>query len=403
MRVVQINLTARNGGTGRVCHGISSVLNENNIENYTLFSSGNSENPCEIKYTTDLKRKINAIISKVRGNYGFNSHLMTKKLIAQLEKIKPDIVHLHNLHAHNVNLKMLFNYFKKNPQIKLFWTFHDCWTFTGYCPHFDMIGCEKWKSGCGECPQKKHYSWFFDKSKKLYNQKKKLFTGLNLTIITPSKWLANIVKQTFFKDYEIKVINNGIDLNVFKPTESNFRRENNLESKYIVLGVADGWNKRKGLDAFIELAKILPDKYQIVLVGTNEKIDKLLPKNIISIHKTHSTEELAKIYTASDVFVNCTREETFGMVNIEALACGTPVATFNVGGCIECIDDGCGAVVNKNDIDAMHKKIVGICERERIFEINCITRAKKFDNMKKISEYIFLITKGNYNEEKHNL
>ncbi len=390
MRVVQINLTARQGGTGRVCYGISQALTENNIENYTLFSSGNSQNPYEIKYTSDFRRKINALISKVLGNYGFNSHLMTKKLISHLKKLKPDIVHLHNLHAHNVNLKMLFSYFKKNPQIKLFWTFHDCWSFTGYCPHFDMVGCEKWKASCGECPQKKQYSWFFDKSKKLYKRKKELFTGLNLTIITPSKWLANIAKQTFFKDYEIKVINNGVDLNVFKLTESNFRESYKLQGKHIVLGVADGWNERKGLDVFISLSKCLSNDYQIVLVGTDDKIDELLPENIISIHKTHNAQELAKIYTASDVFVNCTREETFGLVNIEALACGTPVVTFNTGGCPECIDDSCGVVVAKNDIEEAKKEIVRICEQKIFSCEDCVIKSQEFEKYSKYRECIKL-------------
>lgn len=390
MRVVQINLTARQGGTGRVCHGINNLLNECNIESYTLFSSNQSQSSFEIKYASDFRRKINALISKVIGNYGFNSHLMTRRLISHLKKLKPDIIHLHNLHGHNVNLKMLFKYFKKNPKIKLFWTFHDCWSFTGYCPYFEMANCEKWKSGCGACPQRKKYSWFFDKSKRLYERKRKLFEGLDFTITTPSKWLADVIKESYFKDYEIKVINNGVDLNVFKPTESNFREEYNLQNKYIVLGVSLGWEKRKGLDDFIELSKRLPENYQIVLVGTNKKIDKLLPDNIISIHRTNNVTELAKIYTAVDVFANPTKEEVFGLVNVEALACGTPVVTYNSGGSPECIDKSCGIIVSKNDIDGLEIAIKNICENKLFAEDLCIQRAKSLDNKIIYSEYMKL-------------
>ncbi len=363
-------------------------MTENNIENYTLFSSGISENSFEIKYATEGQRKFNALLAKILGNYGFNSHLMTKKLISHLKKLKPDIVHLHNLHAHNVNLKMLFKYFKENPQIKLFWTFHDCWSFTGYCPYFEMANCEKWKNGCGNCPQKKQYSYLFDRSRKLYNKKKKLFSELNLRVIAPSNYIANMAKQSFFKDYEIKVINNGIDLDVFKPTESDFRAKYGLENKYIVLGVASIWDKRKGLNTFIELSKRLPDNYQIVLVGTNDKIDKLLPENIISIHRTNSINELTEIYTASDVFVNPTLDEAFGMVNIEALACGTPVITYNSGGSPECIDEGCGAVIDKFDIDAIQRELLHICEDQPFLRKTCVERAKAFDKNKIFKQYI---------------
>lgn len=394
MRVVQINLTARSGGTGRVCYGIASALNEASIENYTLFASGESQNSFEIKYASDFRRKINALISKINGNYGFNSHLITKKLISHLEKLKPDIVHLHNLHGHNVNIKMLFTYFKKNPQIKLFWTFHDCWSFTGYCPYFEMAKCDKWKTGCKKCPQKNQFSWFFDKSKKLYDKKKELFTGLNLTIVAPSNYIANMAKQSFFKDYEIKVIHNGIDLDTFKPTESDFREKYNLKDKHIVLGVADTWDKRKGIDDFIELANRLPSDYQIVLVGTNDRIDKLLPQNIISIHRTENVKKLTEIYTVSDVFVNPTLDEAFGMVNIEALACGTSVVTFETGGSPETIDEKCGLVVEENDVDALRKGIIYVCEDKPYFKKDCRLRAiNNFEKKLTYQRYIGLYLK----------
>ena len=310
MKVVQINATCGSSSTGNVCVAISKMLVSNGVENYVFYSQGDDSYPLGKRFASRKYIKMQALKSRVFGNYGFNSKSLTQKIIDNIEKIKPDLIHLHNLHSHNCNLEMLFKYFKR-AKIKLFWTFHDCWAFTGYCPHFDMIGCDKWRTGCYDCIQRKEYSWFFDKSKKLYEKKRELFSGLDLTIITPSKWLAGLVKESFLKDYEVKVINNGIDLDVFKPTESDFREKYNLQDKKIVLGVAFGWGPKKGLDCFVELSKSLPENYQIVLVGTDKKVDKHLPKNIISIHRTKNQRELAKIYTAADVFVNPTREDTY--------------------------------------------------------------------------------------------
>lgn len=390
MKIVQINAVCGKGSTGKICVDISKLLTQNGIENYILYSLGKSDYPLGIKFTNEKYLKLQALKSRVFGNYGFNSKGATKNLINELEKINPDVVHLHNLHSNDINLAILFDYFKKNPQIKLFWTFHDCWTMTAYCTHFAMIGCDKWKTGCYDCEQRRPYSWFFDKSKKLYERKKAIFEGVNVTVVTPSKWLAGIVKQSFLKEYEVKVINNGIDLDIFEPTESNFREKYNLQGKKVVLGVAFGWGVKKGLDVFIELSKRLPKDYQIVLVGTNDDVDKQLPENIISIHRTNNQNELAQIYTASDVFVNPTREETLGLVNIEAQACGIPVVTFNAGGSPECISNNSGSVVEINDIDAMEKEIIHICEDNPYSKEKCVMNATKFNKHIKYLEYLEL-------------
>lgn len=389
MKIVQINSVCGKGSTGKICVAVSELLNEKGIENYILYSSGNSDYSQGIKYQNTFYTKIQALKSRVFGNYGFNSARSTRRLIREIEKINPDIIHLHNIHAHNCNLSLLFKYFKKANK-KLFWTFHDCWAFTGYCPHFDMIGCDKWQSECGKCPQKRYYSWFFDKSKKLFDKKKKLFSGLDLTIITPSKWLGELVKQSFLKDYPVKVINNGIDLNIFKPTESNFREKYNIKDKFILLGVAFGWGVRKGLDVFIELSKRLDDRFQIVLVGTDDSVYKQLPKNIISIHKTQNQTELAEIYSASDLFVNPTREENYPTVNMESVACGTPVLTFNTGGSPEMLDETCGAVVPKNDIDGLEKEILIVFVDRPFDKEDCLSKAKQFNKDDKFREYIEL-------------
>lgn len=390
MKIVQINATCGVGSTGKICVAVSEQLSKKGIENYIFYSAGSSDYPLGIKYVNETAVKFQTLVSRSFGNYGFESKGITKRLIKELDKIKPDIVHIHNIHAHNCNFEMLFDYIRKKG-IKAYWTFHDCWAFTAYCPHFDMIGCDKWRTGCNKCPQRKQFSWFFDRSTYLYNKKMAAIKGVNLTIITPSEWLASLVKKSFFKDFPVKVINNGIDLNIFKPTESNFKEKYALENKYIVLGVAFGWGERKGLDVFCELAKRLDgEKYKIVLVGTNDDIDKLLPENIISIHRTANQTELAEIYTAADIFANPTREEVLGLVNLEALACGTPVVTFKTGGSPECIDETCGAAAAKNDIDGMYNEIIRICEQKTIAAADCIAYSKKFDAADKFKEYVEL-------------
>ena len=389
MRVVQLNVTYGAGSTGKIAFSVSELLDNENIENYVLYSSGQCHKSNGIKYTTPNSIKIQTIIARVFGNYGFEAKGTTKRLVAHLEKIKPDILHIHNIHSHDCNLEILFKYIKAN-NIKTYWTFHDCWAFTGYCPYFDMVNCNKWKTECKNCPQKSKFSWFFDRSNQNFNKKKKLFKDLDLTIITPSKWLANLVKQSFLKDYPVKVINNGIDLNVFKPTESNFREKYNLKNKFLILGVAFGWGARKGLDVFIKLSKILDEKFKIVLVGTNDEVDKQLPDNIISIHRTVNQRELAEVYTAADLFVNPTREENYPTVNMESLACGTPVLTFNTGGSPEIIDETCGAVVPKNDTEALYNQIIRICTDNPYLKENCLKKSESFDMNNRFKEYVEL-------------
>lgn len=390
MKIVQINSVCGKGSTGKICVAVSELLTKKGIENYILYASGSTNYPLGRKYMSDFDVKFQALKSRIFGNYGFNSQLATKRLLKELKSIKPDIVHLHNLHGHNVHLGMLFSYLKEN-SIKVFWTFHDCWAFTGYCPHYDMIGCDRWKNGgCKNCPQKKHYTWLFDRSKTMYERKKTLFTGLDLTIITPSQWLADQVKQSFLKDYEVKVINNGIDLSVFYPRESDFRSQYGIGDKYIVLGVAFGWGVRKGLDVFIELSKRLDDRFQIVLVGTDDKVDKQLPSNIISIHRTNNQAELAEIYSAADVFVNPTREENFPTTHMESLACGTPVIAFNTGGCAEMLNENCGVVTEKENFDELTEMIVMACCETLFTKTYCILSARNYEQKEKFNEYVDL-------------
>ncbi len=388
MKVVQINATCGIGSTGKICVGISRIMTENNIENYILYSSKSDGYTLGIQCSNDLYIKFQALKSRVMGNCGFNSKAATKKIINELERLKPDIVHLHNIHGHDCNLEILITYLKNNG-IKLVWTFHDCWTFTGYCTHFVIANCDKWKYGCSECVQRKDFSYFIDKSAQLYKKKKQLFEGLDLTIVTPSQWLADIVKESFFKEHPVKVIYNGIDLSVFKPAEGSFREKYNIpQSKKIILGVSFDWGYQKGLDVFCELAKRLDcERYQIVLVGAERMRDAQLLDRVITVPRTKNQNELAEIYTAADVFVNPTREEVLGLTNIEANACGTPVLTFRTGGSPECIDNSSGAVIEINDIDTLEKEIIRICENELYSLADCRARAQKFDKNERFKEY----------------
>lgn len=394
MKLVQINATCGAGSTGRICVSISETLSAKAADNYILYASGQSDYVRGLRYMRHKEVKLQALRSRILGNYGFNSKAATRRLIMQLDAIAPDIVHLHNLHGHNCNLEILFSYFKEK-RIKLYWTFHDCWAFTGYCPHYEMVNCTKWQTGCQHCPQKGHFSWLFDRSPYLFKKKKEIFTGLDLTIVVPSDWMAKQVKQSFLHNYDIKVIHNGIDLSVFCPTESDFRQRYGCQDRFLILGVAFGWDARKGLDVFIEMAKRLDERFRIVLVGTDDRVDRQLPKNVISIHRTGNQAELAAIYTAADLFVNPTREENYPTVNMEALACGTPVLTFRTGGSPEILDDNCGAVVDKNDLDGMEREILRIFEKSPYTRQACLERAKEFDRHSRFEEYVKLYEEKN--------
>ena len=335
-------------------------------------------------------RKIHLWASYNLGLSGLLSVLSTINFLAKIKKLNPCLIHLHNLHCDYINLPILFYFIKKN-NIPVIWTLHDCWSFTGRCPYFDITMCNKWKTGCHNCPYPKSYypSSKIDTTKFLWLLKRRWFTGVKaMTIVTPSQWLADLVKQSYLKDYPVKVINNGIDLNVFKPTEGSFRSRFNLVGCKVVLGVAFGWGVRKGLDVFVKLAKRLPDDYRVVLVGTNEKVEKNLPANVISIRHTQNQTELAKIYTAADVFVNPTREENYPTVNMECLACGTPVITFKTGGSPEIIDETCGSVILCDDVDAMEKEIRRVCEKKVFSKEACLIRAKSFDMNDCFEKYV---------------
>ncbi len=392
MKIIYIN-TCSTGSTGNFAIRLGKFVEQAGNLSYLCVPNGRHN---KRKYDGNriwiggrISEDSHLILSRLTGLNGCFSLMSTYRFLKKVKQINPDIIHLNNLHNSYINLPLLFKFIKKN-DIPVVWTLHDCWSFTGQCPHFTIAKCEKWRDGCFACPQYRKYPQsYIDMTKTMYKKKKQWFTGVdNLTIVTPSRWLSELVKQSFLSEYPIKVINNGIDLSVFKPIENDFRLKYAIGDKKIVLGVAFGWGYAKGLDVFVELSKRLdPQKYQIVLVGTNKKTDKQLPSNIISIHRTQNQRQLAKIYTAADVFINPTREENFPTVNIEALACGTPVLTFKTGGSPEIVNDTCGSVVEVNDIDEMIKEILYTCNNAPYKSENCIKRAKVFDKENMFAEY----------------
>lgn len=399
MRIAEINITM-DGSTGKIMLQIAQTARKVEYEVKTfsavMFSKKRMLKKNLPEEHTEFgffyENGIHRAFGTLFGNNGCFSIVGTWQLIKKLSEYQPDVIHLHNLHGFCIDLPMLFRYIKKN-NIRVIWTLHDCWAFTGHCPYFTMVKCERWRTVCCKCPQPKVYPrMYLDASKRMYAKKKKWFGGVkDMTLVTPSEWLAGLVRQSFLKEYPVLVIHNGIDLNVFKPTPSSFREEYSIpEEKFILLGVTFGWNIRKGLDVFLELSKRLDSNYQIVLVGTDERVDAQLPSNIISIHRTQNQKELAEIYTAADLFVNPTREDNYPTVNMESLACGTPVLTFRTGGSPELIDEECGSVVECDDIVELEQEIVRICLACPYSRKACQKKAQAFDMEDKFQRYVSL-------------
>lgn len=386
MKIFQINSVCGIGSTGRICTDLLDVLVEYGHD--SLIAYGRECAPQKyldrsIKIGSNFSVKLHGIKARLFDGVGLGSKGPTKRLIKRIKEYAPDIIHIHNLHGYYINLKVLFDYLSK-ADIPVVWTLHDCWAFTGHCAHFSIKGCKKWQSGCHHCSQKNKYpkSVLLDRSKRNYNLKKRLFTSVkNLTVVTPSEWLKGLVEQSFLAKYPVRVINNGIDLSVFKPSISDFREKYHLENKKIVLGVATSWNESKGINDFISLAGTLSDEYKMVLVGVTEEQQKSLPENILAISRTNSAAELAQIYTAADVFLNLTYEDNYPTVNLEAAACGTPVITYATGGSVESVKKE--NVANQGDLEKVAYLIDKVCGDKA--DINA-----QFDKNKKYLEYLNL-------------
>ncbi len=397
-KILQINSTCNWGSTGRIAEDIGSLVIQEGWESYFAFGR-NSLNSLSHKLQIGNKKDYytHALLTRITDRTGYYSKGATKQFIDRLEDIKPDIIHLHNIHGYYINIELLFKYIIKH-NIPVVWTLHDCWSFSGHCSYFDYVNCYKWKNECYNCPQKGSYpaSNFIDNSRRNFHNKKKLFTSVdNMTLVPVSNWLKGLVEESFLNKYPIEVIHNGIDLERFKPTEGDLKNRNNIQGKSVILGVASEWSKRKGLNDFIELSELISSDTVIVLVGISDEIKKKLPNNIISINRTNSIEELAQWYTTADVFINPTYEDNFPTTNLEALACGTPVITYCTGGSIEAVDDETGIIVEKGNVTGLKDAINNITSNKLTYNsLNCRKRAETYYNKKfTFQKYIELYNK----------
>ena len=373
MKVVQINGSGYYGSTAKIVRQIAEILDTNHIEN-TIVCSGYKEKSLDKKTictSTPLSVKIHKLLGFIFGNTGFHSKRATKKLIKYLQEEKPDIVHLHHLEGYFLHIEYLLQFLRK-AKIKTVWTFHDCWPFTGHCTYFTEVKCQKWKTGCFECPQLKKYpySLCLDRSSKLYKKKKALTESWeDLHIVNVSRWMDENVSQSFFKARNRKVIYNGIDTRLFQSDDSGnvLREKLQLKGKFVILGVASSWGERKGLQRFIELSKKMPSNWSIVLVGLTPEQIKEMPEKIIGVKKIKNQEELKTFYNLADVFVNLSLEETMGLVTVEAMACGTPAVVFNSTASPELLAPQTGEILYEQGVEHIMDVLKGIYERGKNF------------------------------------
>lgn len=361
MKILMINVTCGTGSTGKICTDLAEILSKKG--HGVKIAYGRDKVPEKfkkyaIRIGSDLDVNVHALKARLFDSAGFESKNATRNFIKWVKNYDPDIIHLHNIHGYYINVEILLNYLKICNK-KIIWTFHDSWAFTGHTPYCDVINCEKWKTGCHNCALKKEYpKTFFDYSKRNWKRKKELFTNVkDMQIVTPSHWLQGLVKESFLKEYEVSVINNGINTKAFYPRNSHILEDYGIKNKFVILGVSSVWDHMKGLDDYLELSHLLSNECKLVLVGLTQEQVNNLPKDILGITRTESIDQLAMIYSEADVFVNLSYCENYPTVNIEALACGTPVLTYETGGSPEIVRKYGGTVVEKKNILAVKNKI----------------------------------------------
>ena len=395
MKVLMINSVCGIRSTGRICTDIADALTAQGHEVKIAYGRETVPEKYQhyaVKIGSELDVKIHGIQARLFDGMGFGSKRATEKFIAWVKEYDPDVIHLHNLHGYYINIEVLFRYLKTCSK-KILWTLHDCWAFTGHCAHFDYAQCNRWVEGCHHCPQKAEYpaTLLADRAKENHQMKKQLFTNVpNMTVIPVSEWLASVVQKSFLHQYPSVVIQNGIDHSAFKPISSDILRQYGIADKRIILGVASLWSPRKGLQHFMELAGMLSEEYRIVLIGCNEVQISRLPENIIGIKETSSVEELAKWYTVADVFVNPSAEETFGLVTVEAMACGTPVIVFNKTAVPEVVTEQCGVVCAENNAYSIKRELDRLKDYD---SCACIEVSKKYQKDVQYQKYIDLMVK----------
>ena len=362
MKYLFINSVAGFGSTGRIAAEKCRELIKEGHECVLAFGrdKANCNDIATYQIGSSLDYKVHGLRTRLLDDHGFGSKGATRRFLEWVKQYDPDVIWLHNVHGYYIHIGLLFQYLKGCGK-KIIWTLHDCWSFTGHCAYFDFVGCDKWKTGCCACPQKGSYptSLGLDNSRRNYERKKTLFTGIpNLTLTVPSYWLEARVKQSFLGEYPVEVVYNTINREIFKPTPSDFRQKHGLEGKKIILGVASVWDARKGLKDFVALSELLDDRYKIALIGLSQEQIASLPKAILGLPRTNSMQELAQAYSAADVYVNPSTEETFGMTAMEARCCGTEAVVYQNTACEEIVNQFGGIAVPRGAehlLDAIQK------------------------------------------------
>lgn len=393
MKVLQINSVCGYGSTGSIAVDIATLLMKEGHQCSIAYGQGTTTYKNSFKIGSRIENHLHNACSRLFGNQGYYSTSGTRSLIQYIRNVKPDIIHLHNLHGNYLNIELLFTYLS-SVKLPIVWTLHDCWAFTGKCSHYTAVGCYKWQKECFKCPLYREYppSLFFDRSRELFADKKKWFTSIEkMTIVPVSGWLAHEVAQSFLGEYLVRPISNWVDFEKFSPhTDNVFTRYGIQTGKFIVLGVSAWWSKHASRyqDA-VKLAGILPEDTQLVLVG--KRISGVtFPSNIIHIPYIHDITDLAKIYSIADVFVHFSAEDTFGKVIAEAMACGTPAIVYNSTACPELIGKGCGYIVEPHNIQEIKKAVNEIREKGKLFySAQCISHVHaNFDYHTNAQQYL---------------
>jgi glycosyltransferase involved in cell wall biosynthesis len=395
MKVLQINTTVNSGSTGRIAEDIGKVLMTNGHESYIAFGRGNQKSQSQlIKIGTKIDQLTHGLKTRLLDRHGFGSIQATKVFLREIDKIQPDVIGLHNLHGYYINIELLFEYIKSK-NIPVLWTLFDCWAFTGHCTYFDDIDCKKYQTQCEKCPKiDKYPAATRDNSFKNYTDKKRLFKGLkNINFVVHSNWLQGMFKKSFLKNEHVNSIPSGIDLDLFRPMQSQIKEKFKILDKKIILGVASIWDERKGFKDFIALRESLGKNFVIVLIGLSQKQQSIVPDGILGIPRTESIEELVMWYSAAEIFVNPTYQDNFPTTNLEALACGTPVITYNTGGSPEAIDLQTGAIVPKGNQKALEIAILewGSRKNRDQTRVKCRERAVQlFNKDDRYTDYLHL-------------
>lgn len=371
MKALLINEVCGTGSTGKIAvEAARELMNEGWEARVAFGREAYVPENCRdlaVRIGSDLDVRAHALYTRLTDRHGLLSIRATRKFLQWADAYDPDLLWLHNIHGYYINYELLFRWIKSRPQMQVKWTLHDCWTFTGHCTHFSVEKCEKWhEGGCGHCPLLGEYpkSLFYDNSAANFRKKKAAFTGVqNMTLITPSEWLADLVKQSFLKEYPVEVVHNTINTQFFRPTPGDLREKYHLQGKKVILGVASQWSRNKGLDDFIRLSAMLDDRFVIVLLGLNETQIKSVPSGILALPRTRDQYELAQWYTTADVHLVLSREETFGMTIIEALACGTVPVVLEGTACEEVVRNHRGYVV-KYDLEEIMETVITACEAD---------------------------------------